>query len=123
MNFIYIILIDSPRFSSISGLHLRLLTLPSRKELRSIRVGPRICHGQREGAVVLQVPMEFILELTSPNALATCSITLWVTRLDHEALNHPVEDDVVLRSRSLNGCNTAISEAGKMHNSHSSNAP
>mmetsp|Transcript_56947 Transcript_56947/g.90213 ORF Transcript_56947/g.90213 Transcript_56947/m.90213 type:complete len:218 (-) Transcript_56947:1071-1724(-) len=45
---------------------------------------------------MFQSPVKFVLELTAPNALTPGAIALWIPRLDHEALNHPVEDDIVV---------------------------
>mmetsp|Transcript_34881 Transcript_34881/g.96257 ORF Transcript_34881/g.96257 Transcript_34881/m.96257 type:complete len:374 (+) Transcript_34881:339-1460(+) len=66
------------------------------EELRAICIRAGIGHRQCERSVVLQSPMELVLELATPNAFSACAIALRVAALDHEALDHPVEDRVVV---------------------------
>mmetsp|Transcript_79852 Transcript_79852/g.234888 ORF Transcript_79852/g.234888 Transcript_79852/m.234888 type:complete len:305 (+) Transcript_79852:385-1299(+) len=66
------------------------------EELGAVGVRPGVGHGQREGAVVLERTVELVLELASPDALATGAVALGVSGLDHEALDDAVEDGVVV---------------------------
>mmetsp|Transcript_75896 Transcript_75896/g.158259 ORF Transcript_75896/g.158259 Transcript_75896/m.158259 type:complete len:672 (+) Transcript_75896:34-2049(+) len=66
------------------------------EELRPVRVRARIRHGEREGTIVLEGPVEFVLEFASPNTFSASAIALWISSLDHEALDDSVEDDAVV---------------------------
>jgi hypothetical protein len=68
-----------------------LLRLP----LRPVCVGPCVGHGHGEGAVVAQRLVELVLELAPPDGLPPGAVPQGVPRLHHEALDDPVEDEVV----------------------------
>ena len=47
--------------------------------------------------------MKFILKLTPPNGFTSSPIAQRVPRLNHEALDHAVEEDVVVVPVGVNG--------------------
>lgn len=52
----------------------------------TVGAGPRVGHGDGEGAVVAEGAVELVLELPAPDGLAPRPVPLRVARLDHEAL-------------------------------------
>mmetsp|Transcript_10988 Transcript_10988/g.20214 ORF Transcript_10988/g.20214 Transcript_10988/m.20214 type:complete len:217 (+) Transcript_10988:243-893(+) len=66
------------------------------EELRAIRVGSGVGHAQHARSVVPQVSMELVLELPAPDRLAARPVAQRVSALDHEVLDHAVEDGFVV---------------------------
>ena len=63
---------------------------------RTVRARTRVGHAERALAVVPQRRDELVLELAAPDGRAATASTGGVTALDHEALDDPVEDHVVV---------------------------
>lgn len=66
------------------------------EELRSIRIGTRIRHGERSFALVLEGGHEFVFEFRPVDATAAAAGARRVAALDHEAFDDAVEDYVVV---------------------------
>lgn len=66
------------------------------EELRSVRPRSSIRHGQGVWPVMSVFLTELILEGPSPNTLSACTVSQGITRLQHEFLDDPVEENVVV---------------------------
>lgn len=65
------------------------------EELRAVGAGARVGHAEGVRPVVSQRGLEFVLELPSPDALASHAGASWVSGLDHEALHRSMEKVLV----------------------------
>jgi len=68
------------------------------EELRAVRVWPRIGHRKAERTIMLQVLIDFVLEFLAPDRDPSSPIAVRITSLNHKALDHPMEDKVVIVS-------------------------
>src|SRR5262245_13892332 len=67
------------------------------EELPAVGIRPSVCHGEDAGLVVPQLWMELVFERISRAADALAE---WIASLNHESVDHPVEDyAVVIRLR------------------------
>mmetsp|Transcript_18822 Transcript_18822/g.54445 ORF Transcript_18822/g.54445 Transcript_18822/m.54445 type:complete len:585 (-) Transcript_18822:444-2198(-) len=66
------------------------------EELTPVGVRTRVGHGHREGSIVTKLSDELVLELSSPAALSSRTVAERIPRLEHETLDDPVKDDVVV---------------------------
>jgi len=64
----------------------------SDEELGPVGAWTRVGHGDRVRAIVPQVSVKLINEVVAPNGLAAGAVTLWIARLNHEALNNTVKE-------------------------------
>lgn len=86
------------------------------EELAAVGAGPRVRHADGVGPVVLQRIAELVFELLAPDALAAGAVAHRVAGLDHEFLDHAVEDDVVVvvpagvRDEVLDGLGGGVGE-------------
>ncbi len=64
--------------------------------LRSVGVGARVRHGHDARTRVLQVPSDLVLKLPPEARLAPPARPRGVASLDHEILDHPMENGVVV---------------------------
>ena len=78
---------------------MRLLGI-SDEELRSIRIGAIVRHGQDSPVSVLQIFPQFIIEFFAPNALTAFSSISWISCLDHEPFDISMEDAAIIITRS-----------------------
>lgn len=65
------------------------------EELGTIRIGPftGICHSQNIWSIKFHTTRNLIFEVLVPNTFTTCTITQWITRLQHEFLDDSMEDN------------------------------
>ena len=69
------------------------------EELRPVRVGPAVGHGDDAPHGVLLVGVDLVVELAPPDALAALARARGVAALQHEALDVAVEERVVVVAR------------------------
>mmetsp|Transcript_11986 Transcript_11986/g.15781 ORF Transcript_11986/g.15781 Transcript_11986/m.15781 type:complete len:213 (-) Transcript_11986:35-673(-) len=74
------------------------------KELRTVCPGTGVGHGDGERAVMAEVPVKLVFKLGPPDGLPTSTITERVPGLNHEPLDHAVEEQpIVVPIAGVNG--------------------
>ncbi len=68
------------------------------EKLRAVGVGSTVGHAHRERAVVLQTFMELVLEIFAPDRLSATPSSFRIARLDHESLDHTMEQNPIVIS-------------------------
>lgn len=63
-------------------------------QLTAIGILPFVGHAHRPSSIMLVRPLKLILKVLSPDALTAAPGPGWVSTLDHEPLDVPMEDDV-----------------------------
>jgi hypothetical protein len=66
------------------------------EELTAIRIRPRIGHTDGVFAIVFEVAVEFVFEVFAPDGRAARAVSVGIARLDHEVLDHAMEDDTIV---------------------------
>lgn len=65
-------------------------------KLGRICVRATVSHRECKRHIVLQIAVDLISELVTPDGVAAGSVAFGATRLDHEPFDHPVEDQIVV---------------------------
>ena len=66
------------------------------EKLGCVRVGAAVGHAEDKRNIVFEARVELIRELLAPNGLAARAVAFRAARLNHEAFDYPVEDQVVV---------------------------
>ena len=65
-------------------------------KLRSVRIFAAVSHRESAWLGMSHRRSDLVLEFTSPDRLPSRAVSLWASRLYHEAFDHPVEDHVAI---------------------------
>ena len=69
-------------------------------KLGSVRVFAAVGHRESAWLGMSHCGPDLVLKLTAPDRLSSCAVSLWASRLYHEAFDYPVEDHVAIPARS-----------------------
>lgn len=70
--------------------------IDSDEELGAVGVGPGVGHRDGVGTIVPEVLVELVNKVVAPDGLTTGAIALGISGLNHEALDHTVEEVAVV---------------------------